>query len=90
MGGGGPEVLNFVCFFGNHFFVLKTSRNFLMLWFEKDSLDRVGFGTYGRGSRVLHQKVTFRVLNVPIGRGVIDLGLSSKLYHIFLPPPVVT
>ena len=55
-----------------------------------DPLDTVSFRTYGRGSKVLHQKVTFRVLNVPIGRGVIDLGLSSKLYHIFLPPPVVT
>ena len=36
-----------------------------MLWFQKDSLDTVGFRTYGGGSRVLNQKVTFEVLNVP-------------------------
>ena len=49
-----------------------------MLWFQKDSLDRVGFGTYGRGSRVLNQKVTFGVLKEV---GVISLGLSPKKYH---------
>ena len=41
------------------------SDNFLMLWFQKDSLDRVGFRIYGGGSRILNQKVTFEVLNVP-------------------------
>ena len=35
------------------------SGNFLMLWLEKDSLDRVGFRIYSRGSRFLNQKVTF-------------------------------
>ena len=43
------------------------SDHFLLLWFHKDSLDTVGFGTYGGGSRFLNQKVTFRVLNVPMG-----------------------
>ena len=38
-----------------------------MTWFQKDSLDKVGFRTYGRGSRVLNQKVTFGVLNVRMG-----------------------
>ena len=38
------------------------SDHFLILWFQKDSLDTVGFMTYGRGSRVLNQKVTFGVL----------------------------
>ena len=45
------------------------SDHFLMLWFQKDSLDTVGFRTYSRGSRVLNQKVTFGVLNGPGGRG---------------------
>ena len=36
-----------------------------MLGFQKDSLDTVGFRTYGGGARVLNQKVTFGVLNVP-------------------------
>ena len=40
------------------------SDHFLM---QKDSLDTVGFRTFGRGSRVLNQKVTFGVLNVPMG-----------------------
>ena len=44
------------------------SDHFLMLWFQKDSLDTVGFRTYGEGSRVLIQKVTREVLNVPGGR----------------------
>ena len=44
------------------------SDHFLMLWFQKDSLDTVGF----KGSRVLNQKVTF---------GVTGLGLSPKIYH---------
>ena len=35
------------------------SDRFLMLWFRKDSVDTVGFRTYGGGSRVLKQKVTF-------------------------------
>ena len=43
------------------------SDHFLMLWLQKDSLDTVGFRTYGRGSRVLNQKVTFGVLNVRMG-----------------------
>ena len=43
------------------------SDHFLILWLQKDSLDTVGFRTYGGGSRVLNQKVTFRVLNVPKG-----------------------
>ena len=38
------------------------SDHFLMLWFQKDSLDTVGFRTYGGGSRVLNLKVTFWVL----------------------------
>ena len=42
------------------------SDHFLMLWFQKDSLDTVGFRTNGGGSRVLNQKVTFRVLNWPM------------------------
>ena len=33
--------------------------------FQKDSLDTVGFRTYGGRSRVLNQKMTFGVLNVP-------------------------
>ena len=41
------------------------SHHFLMLWFQNDSLDTVSFRTYGGGSRVLIQKVTFGVLNVP-------------------------
>ena len=63
MRGRGPEVLNFLCFFGNHFLYLasryamkhlillfKTKGDvifdhFLMLWFQKDSLDIVGFRT---------------------------------------------
>ena len=49
--------------------------HFLMLWFKKDSLDTVGFRTYGGGSRVLKQKVTFGVLNVPRG-WVTGLGQS--------------
>ena len=40
-----------------------------MLWFQKDSLDTIGFRTYGERSRVLNQKVTFGVLNVPMGGG---------------------
>ena len=62
---GGPEFLNFECFFLVTIFVLKTSKNamkdmtlsikmkgevisdhFLMLWFQKDSLDRVAFRTF--------------------------------------------
>ena len=43
------------------------SDHFLMLWFQKDSLNTVGFRTYGGGSRVLKQNVTFWVLNVPMG-----------------------
>ena len=43
--------------------------HFLMLWFQKDSLDTVGFRTYGGGSRVLNQKVIFGNLNVPMGGG---------------------
>ena len=54
-----------------------------MLWFQKDSLDTVGFRTYDGGSRVLNQKVTFGVLNVPMGGGVISLGLSPKKYQFF-------
>ena len=34
------------------------SDHFLMLWFQKDSLDTVGFTTYGGGSSVLNPKVT--------------------------------
>ena len=37
--------------------------------FQKESLDTVGFWAYGGGSRVLNQKVTFGVLNVPGGWG---------------------
>ena len=61
------------------------SHHFLMLWFQKDSLDTVGFRTYGGGSRVLNQKVTFRVLNVPRGAGRDTcLGLSPKKYQVVL------
>ena len=35
-----------------------------MLWFKIISMDTVDFRTYGGGSRVLNQKMTFRVLNV--------------------------
>ena len=35
------------------------SDHFFMLWFQKDSLDTVGFRTYGGGFRVLNQKMTF-------------------------------
>ena len=34
------------------------SDHFLMLWFQKDSLDTVGLRTYERVSRVLSQKGT--------------------------------
>ena len=34
--------------------VIVISDHFLMLWFQKDFLDRVGFGTYGGWSRVLN------------------------------------
>ena len=58
-----------------------------MLWLKKDSLDTVGFRTYGEGSRVLIQKVTREVLNVPCvcvcGREVTGLGLSPKKYQFF-------
>ena len=37
------------------------SDQFLMLLFQKDYLDTVGFRTYGFGSRVLNQKVLFGV-----------------------------
>ena len=37
----------------------------LICRFQKDSPDTVGFRTYGGGARVLKQKVTFGVLNVP-------------------------
>ena len=40
-----------------------------VLWFQKNSLDTLGFRTGGMGSRVLNQKVTFGVLNVPGGWG---------------------
>ena len=62
MKGGGVRESYIFMFFGNHFFVLKATRNamkhmklsfkmkrdvisdhFLMLWFQKDSLDTVGF-----------------------------------------------
>ena len=65
-----------------------VSDHFLMLWFQKDSLDTVGFRTYCGGSRVLSQKVTFRVLYVPnaYGGGGTGLGLGSKFYHFLLLP----
>ena len=37
------------------------SDHFLMLWSQKDSLDTVGFRTYGGGSRVLNQKTISKV-----------------------------
>ena len=46
------------------------SDHFLMLWFQKESLDTFGFLASGGGSRVQNQKVTFGVLKVPRGRGV--------------------
>ena len=36
-----------------------TSDCILMLWFQKDSLDAVGFLTYGGGSRVLENIIFF-------------------------------
>ena len=59
------------------------SDHFLKLWFQKDSLDTVSFRTYGGGSRVLNQKVTFRALKVPGGRGVTGLGLKFLLLPFF-------
>ena len=56
----------------DHFFKMKgdvISDHFLILWFQKDSLDTVGFKTFSGGSTVLHQKVTFGVLNVPMEGG---------------------
>ena len=50
--------------------------HFLMLWFQKDSLDTVSFRTYGGGAIVLN------VLNV-LGGEVTSLGLSPKFYHFF-------
>ena len=55
------------------------SNYFLMLLFQNDSVDTVGSRTYGRRSGVLNQKVTFVVLNVPMGGGS-GLGLSPKKY----------
>ena len=54
--------------------------HFLMLRFQKDPLDTVGFRTYGGGSRVLNQKVTFRVLNVPPLVKVAGLPVAVGLY----------
>ena len=48
------------------------SDHFLMLWFQKDSLDTVGFRSYSGEYRVLNQKVTFGVQNVPGGSAVKD------------------
>ena len=59
----------------------NISDHLLMLWFQKDSLNIVGFRTYDRGSRVLNQKVTFRALKVPGGRGVTGLGLRFYFCH---------
>ena len=60
------------------------SDHFLMLWFQKDSLDTVGFRTYGWGARILNQKVIFRVLSVPMkGGGGTGLVLSPKKYQFF-------
>ena len=53
------------------------SDQFSILWFKKDSLDTVGFRSYCGGSRVLNQKVTFRVLNVPMGGGGHRLRTKS-------------
>ena len=43
--------------------------HFLMIWFQIDSLDTVGFRIYHGWSRVLNQKVTFWVVNVLMGGG---------------------
>ena len=52
---------------------------------RKDSLDTVGFRTCVGGSRVLNQKVTFGVLNVPGGgEGVTGLGQGPKIYRFLL------
>ena len=48
--------------------------HFLMLWFQKDSLHTVGCRTYGGGSRVPNQKMTF---------AVTGLGLCPKRYPFF-------
>ena len=65
------------------------SDHFLMLWFQKDSVDTVSFRTYGGGSKILNQKVTFWVLNVPMGVGVECGGHRFRTkpwkYHIFAP-----
>ena len=53
-----------------------------MLWFQKDSLDTVGFRTYGGGSRVLNQKVTFEVLNVPKRPKNANLFLTAPLKRL--------
>ena len=54
------------------------SDHFLMLWFQKDSLDTVCLRTYGGGSRL-------PVLNVPMEGRVTFLGLSPT-DTMFLPP----
>ena len=55
------------------------SNQFLMLRFQKDSLDAVGFRTYGGGARVLNPKVTFWVLNVPLENLMfVDISLDFK------------
>ena len=66
--------------------------HFLMLRFQKDPLDTVGFRTYGGGARVLNQKVTFRVLNLPSGGGRYVLNVTNfltasleKMRPIFVP-----
>ena len=55
------------------------SDQFLMLWFQKDSLDTVGFRTCGGGARVLHQKVTFQV-GLPLSERCYNC--SQKILHI--------
>ena len=56
------------------------SDHFLMLWFQKDSLDTVGFRTFRtfRGG-VRESEVTFGVLNVPREEGSHWFRTSS--YH---------
>ena len=63
--GGGPRVLIFLCFFGNHFFFTENIQNamkhmilsfkmkgdaisdhFLIVWFQNDYLDTVGYRTF--------------------------------------------
>ena len=72
------------------------SDHFLMLWFQKDSMDTAGFRTYGGGSRVLNPKVTFWVLNVPmtwcllIYLWTLKLAFQLRSPNISIPNQILT